>query len=239
MNSENESEHESGSESESGSENNYFDEDEITRAKVTIEEMMEYRNYDIRNTLVYDDDDIIFLKPKEITFVSFQHDIGDVKFKNNFMSKNDNGKETGILKSKQRILEKLEKNNIDSNVWIFVVKRAHPGIFDIIRKHKEVNPTIFIQIFEIKSLLFNVSNNILVPTHIRMNREEKEFYDNFLKSFNIPSMRNIPKILLNDPIAKFIGLREGEICKIERTYCTTYRLCVHKNEKMMRFSSTY
>jgi DNA-directed RNA polymerase subunit H (RpoH/RPB5) len=188
-----------------------MDQDPITRAKITLEEMMQYRGYK-GNNIFESEDDMIFMSRDETTFVSFQLEIGEVAFKNTFQT---------LLDKKKKIIEVVE----NAKVFIFVVRKCHPGVLDIIRKYTN-NPKIFIQVFELRSLLFNVSKNILVPPHKRMIHQEDFDYNDFLKSLNISSLENIPKILINDPMAKFIGLREGELCKIQRKYSTTYRLCV-------------
>lgn len=52
----------------------------------------------------------------------------------------------------------------------------------------------------------------LVPEHIILSEEEKE---ELLKRYNI-SLHQLPKILVNDPVVKAIGAKEGDVIKIIR-----------------------
>jgi len=84
----------------------------------------------------------------------------------------------------------------------------------------------FIQLFNISSLLYDVTKHSLVPEHIILSNTEKEA---LLKHFNIVEEK-LPRISRFDPVAKFIGLRPGDVCKIKRSSYTSgeidyYRLC--------------
>ena len=84
----------------------------------------------------------------------------------------------------------------------------------------------FVQIFNISSLLYDVTKHSLVPEHSILSNLEKEA---LLKHFNIDETK-LPCISRFDPVAKFIGLRPGDVCKIKRSSYTSgdiyyYRLC--------------
>jgi len=59
---------------------------------------------------------------------------------------------------------------------------------------------------------FDLQKHDLIPHHTRISAKEAE---TFLKKYNISPLQ-IPKILSDDPIAKQIGAKKGEIIKIER-----------------------
>ena len=85
----------------------------------------------------------------------------------------------------------------------------------------------FIQIFNIESLMFNITQHILVPHHEIMNRTETA---NIMSKYNIQNTLQLPLILQSDPVAKFIGARRGDIVKITKPSETAgeyvnYRLC--------------
>jgi DNA-directed RNA polymerase subunit H (RpoH/RPB5) len=87
---------------------------------------------------------------------------------------------------------------------------------------------IFIVIENIKRLQFNILNHSLVPEHIIINEKELE---DVMKRYNIVNKHDFPDISRFDPIARVIGLRPGNVCKIIRpskTSITTnyYRICV-------------
>jgi DNA-directed RNA polymerase subunit H (RpoH/RPB5) len=85
-----------------------------------------------------------------------------------------------------------------------------------------------LQYFHIKNLLFNPTKHQLVPRHIKMTNEEvTEMMDKYL----IRGKIQLPYILHNDPIAKWLGLKQGDVIKIERYNENSglayyYRVCV-------------
>ena len=80
--------------------------------------------------------------------------------------------------------------------------------------------------------MYNCTKHKSVPQHIRITKDEYEVYlQDFLDSLHIESLENLPKIFDTDPVAMFIGLRPGEMCKIIRPSMSAgehivYRYCV-------------
>ena len=91
---------------------------------------------------------------------------------------------------------------------------------------------VFIQIFPIRQLMYNVTKHKIVPEHIRIPKSEYDkFLPEFLDSLHIDSLEKLPKILDSDPVAMFIGLKPGDMCKIIRPSQSAgkhivYRYCV-------------
>ena len=86
---------------------------------------------------------------------------------------------------------------------------------------------IFIVIHGIPKLQFNLLNHEFVPPHIKLTQEEGK---KIMEKYNIMDNSQMPDISRFDPVALAIGLRPGEICKIERTSKTAiqsnyYRIC--------------
>ena len=86
----------------------------------------------------------------------------------------------------------------------------------------------FAQIFWLNSLLFNISEHDLVPKYRIMTQEEKQA---LIDKLFLDDEKNLPKILVTDPVAKFYGVRIGQLCEIEYTNETngfnkSYRLCI-------------
>jgi len=70
-----------------------------------------------------------------------------------------------------------------------------------------------LQYFQINNLLFNPTKHKLVPKHRKLNNEETiEIMDKYL----IKSKIQMPMIMHNDVIAKWLGLKQGEIVEITR-----------------------
>lgn len=95
-------------------------------------------------------------------------------------------------------------------------------------KHIWQQDGIFIVIENIKRLQFNILNHSLVPHHEIIDNNEVE---EVMKKYNIKNKFDFPDISRFDPVARVIGLRPGNICKIIRTSKTSittdyYRICV-------------
>ncbi|NOZ81713.1 MAG: DNA-directed RNA polymerase subunit H [Candidatus Micrarchaeota archaeon] len=76
-------------------------------------------------------------------------------------------------------------------------------------------------------MALNVLEHVLVPKHEILSEEEKK---RLLETLNI-SEKQLPKILLNDPVVKALGAKEGDVIKITRKSPTAgksfyYRLVV-------------
>lgn len=95
-------------------------------------------------------------------------------------------------------------------------------------KHIWETDGIFIVIENIKRLQYNILNHVLVPQHIVIDNKEVE---EVMKKYNIKNKIEFPDISRFDPVARVIGLRPGDVCKIIRpskTAITTnyYRVCI-------------
>ncbi len=59
---------------------------------------------------------------------------------------------------------------------------------------------------------FKVSQHILVPKHSKLSETEKK---EVLARYSI-SVNDLPKILTKDPAIAHLGIKEGDVIKIER-----------------------
>ena len=95
-------------------------------------------------------------------------------------------------------------------------------------KHIWESEGIFIVIESIKRLQFNILDHTLVPPHTILKETE---VDDIMKRYNITDKGQFPDISRFDPVARVIGLRPGQVCKIIRPSKTSieanyYRVCV-------------
>lgn len=85
-----------------------------------------------------------------------------------------------------------------------------------------------IHYFQIKNLMFNPTKHQLVPKHSKLTPEETT---EVMEKYLIKGKAQMPFILHTDVIAKWIGLKQGDVVKIERYNENSglynyYRVCV-------------
>ncbi|KAJ3465704.1 hypothetical protein MRS44_006362 [Fusarium solani] len=84
-----------------------------------------------------------------------------------------------------------------------------------------------IECFLEDDLLVNITHHELVPKHVLLSRDEKTA---LLKRYRLKETQ-LPRILQRDPVARYLGLKRGQVVKIIRNSETagryaSYRLCV-------------
>lgn len=85
----------------------------------------------------------------------------------------------------------------------------------------------FVQFFGLENFMFNISKHIFVPRHIILKSNEVREMLNFYNT----KLEHIPVIKREDQMAKYIGLRPGQVVKINSYNASTgisetYRRCV-------------
>ena len=205
----------------------------LNKTRCILTEMLEYRGYDVSN-----------ISP----FTTFT---GTDKLDKLSINLSKNGKELiqvhyevestrtnhkKLTKRIEDIISKLESPEKSKYLTIIFLVRdgMTPSVKEAIRLLSE-KYGVFIQIFPIRNLMYNCTKHKSVPQHIRITKTEYEVYlQDFLDSLHIESLENLPKIFDTDPVAMFIGLRPGEMCKIIRPSMSAgehivYRYCVSAN----------
>jgi DNA-directed RNA polymerase subunit H (RpoH/RPB5) len=104
---------------------------------------------------------------------------------------------------------------------IFIVTKLAPKAYKQFLEYEKTD------VFSDNDLMVNIIDNILVPKHIVLTEEEVE---QFKKEFGVKK-KEMGKILSTDPMARYYGMKAGDIVKIERPSITSgisiyYRICV-------------
>lgn len=86
-----------------------------------------------------------------------------------------------------------------------------------------------IEIHLLNKLQFNITKHELVPKH-EVIRDKQVIYD-ILEQYKLKNKYQLPIILKTDPIARYYGMKNGDVVKITRTSKTSgtyiiYRCCL-------------
>ena len=98
----------------------------------------------------------------------------------------------------------------DDDLIIIVKDSFNDTLMETI-KELYLKDRIFVRIFTLDTLQFNILNHDLVPKHVIVDNIEK-----IKEKFNISNNKEFPEISRFDPVAKSIGLRPGQLCEIRR-----------------------
>ena len=146
-------------------------------------------------------------------------------------------KEEGIIRIYFEYLEKTKVSASDIEEFCLNMKKAEASSGIIVisgqltsqakQKIVDINKVLQLEDFHISELMVNITKHSYVPQHILLTDEEKNI---LLRRYKIKE-NQLPKILTTDPIARYLGLRKGNVVKIIRNSETagkyvTYRITV-------------
>ena len=108
-----------------------------------------------------------------------------------------------------------------------IVVAAESQITSVTKKNLTEIAPFRIEVFDQRTLLFNITKHEMVPKHSIITKEAK---DALLKKYRINDTQ-LPKIMVDDPVARYYGARKGDVIKIIRPSDTagryvTYRVAV-------------
>ena len=197
---------------------------EIYKSRNNILDILDNRNFDISNY--------------EGSSINEVHTMFQAKQLDMLLTNNE-GKKVYI---KYHLAKTLRQNNIQDYIddlfnleeiltkkddLVIIIKDEPNDSINKILKNIWEQDNIFITIFNIKRLQFNILNHELVPQHIVLSKENEE---KVKARYNISDNSQVPGISRFSPVAQAIGLRPGEMCEITRPSRTAitsefYRIC--------------
>ena len=124
----------------------------------------------------------------------------------------------------------LEKTLSKSDSLIIVMKSEMNDTNIAVLNQIWEQDGIHIVIFSLDRLQFNILKHMYVPNHTIMTEQETQA---MMTRYNIASLDRLPNISRYDPVAMAIGMRPGQVCRIERFSKTAvstpyYRVCTTK-----------
>ncbi|EIN03698.1 DNA-directed RNA polymerase RPB5 subunit [Punctularia strigosozonata HHB-11173 SS5] len=126
------------------------------------------------------------------------------------------------VKTMRKLLGILEEKSIQRGIIIFPGNMTPSARKVIVAMSAQFR----LEEFSESDLLVNITHHTLVPRHEVLTPEEKR---NLLEKYRLKETQ-LPRIQLADPVARYYGLRRGQVVKITRPSETagryaSYRIC--------------
>ena len=197
----------------------------LFRVYKTLNKMMEDRGY------------IVDENQKDIPFSTWLAKNNNRTTLNGIFYKKEEKIPDSVIRLYFEYLDKIKISAAEIGIFFSNMKeaKADSGIIIISgqltsqakQKLADINNELQVECFNIYELMVNITEHSYVPKHILLGDEDKSL---LLKRYKIKESQ-LPKILTTDPIARYLGLRRGDIVKIIRDSETagqyvTYRICI-------------
>jgi DNA-directed RNA polymerase subunit H (RpoH/RPB5) len=198
----------------------------IYKSRFNILEQLKERGYDISNYNDFNIHDVNTMFTNKTLDMLLKKDNSNVYVKYHLSKKITPNFIYNTINELFDIENILNKKN---DQIIFIIKEEPNETMIKLCDQIYNSENIFITIYNIKRLQFNILEHQLVPKHIILNENEKK---ELIENYNIHNPKKmLPTISRFDPVAIAIGLRPNDICKITRPSKTSinsiyFRICV-------------
>ncbi|BGP10212.1 DNA-directed RNA polymerases II 24 kDa polypeptide (RNA polymerase II subunit 5) [Rhodotorula toruloides] len=127
------------------------------------------------------------------------------------------------IKTMRKFIDILESQKIPRGILIYKTSMT-PSANKVITAMAQ---QFTIEAFQESELLVNITHHVLVPKHEVLKPEDKKL---LLQKYRLKDTQ-LPRIQLHDPVARYYGLKRGQVVKITRPSETagryvSYRLCL-------------
>jgi DNA-directed RNA polymerase I, II, and III subunit RPABC1 len=182
------------------------DKKDLFKVRQTLLEMINDRGFyvpDIEKitfeefSIKYDNKNLdIYIKDEENNKIFYVH----------FHNENKSFSKSDLKNIMQKLITTYGNENI--NLILLLKEKENSAVSKELCKDIYKNVEIFLK----KNMIFNVTKHIYVPKHIILTKEEEA---ELLEKYNTTKGK-LPKISKTDPIAKYYGMKNDQVCKIIR-----------------------
>ncbi|KAJ4303569.1 DNA-directed RNA polymerases II 24 kDa polypeptide (RNA polymerase II subunit 5) [Kalmusia sp. IMI 367209] len=136
-----------------------------------------------------------------------------------------NSEESVGMKDLRQFIQHLVTNQYYSGIMV-VIKPLSGMAMRALRAASSMGdgPKGGVEVFLEQDLKINITKHELVPTHLLLSTEEKQ---QLLKRYRLKETQ-LPRIQVTDPVAKYYGLRRGQVVKIIRKSETAGRYASYR-----------
>ncbi|CAH8280057.1 unnamed protein product [Arabidopsis lyrata] len=133
------------------------------------------------------------------------------------------GPKVGVPVIKKEVAIKMRDDKVPRGIVVVPMPITGPARMAI----SELNKILTIEVFEEAELVTNITEHKLINKYYVLDDQAKK---ELLKTYTVQDTQ-LPRILVSDPLARYYGLKRGQIVKIRRSDVTsldyyTYRFAV-------------
>ena len=127
------------------------------------------------------------------------------------------------VKQAKAFVHRVKDGNYHTGILVCINVPTPASVKSFAAVEKEVTVEIFLE----ENLLVNITKHELVPQHVLLSKLEKK---QLLERYRLKESQ-LPRIQKDDPVARYFGLKKGNVVKIIRRSETSgryasYRLCL-------------